>query len=295
MSHFVKLYASILDSTIWAEPAPTVKVWLTLLAMADPNGFVDGAMLGVMRRAIVSREECETAIRVLESPDPDSKTPDHEGRRIERKEGGWQILNHRKYRDLRTENQIAVAQRVKEHRDRKKALAVTDVTRSNARNGKKRDVRDVRAEVEVDVETTRSTTTPENAVTCNGGTAPPEKPAVVSKPKRGDRLVPTEDEAQILRYYAEKHPRRGPYDNEQLRKIRKGLLSFSVAQMKLAIDGNFLDEWSVEKRKHGIGWIFKNNDQISENIDRATAGDMVLVGEDSELTEAGKRYFTRSR
>jgi hypothetical protein len=116
VSHFVKLYATILDSTIWAEPAPTVKVWLTMLAMADPNGFVEGAITGVMRRAIVSREECETAIRVLESPDPDSKTPDHEGRRIERVEGGWQILNHRKYRDLRTETQIAVAARVRKHR-----------------------------------------------------------------------------------------------------------------------------------------------------------------------------------
>lgn len=167
MTHFVKLYSSILDSTIWAEPAPTVKVWLTLLAMADPNGFVDGAMLGVMRRAIVSREECETAIRVLESPDPDSKTPDHEGRRIERKEGGWQILNHRKYRDLRTETQIATAQRVKQHRDKTKALRVTDVTKSTRRNRKKHDVR---PEVEVDVETTKTTTPAESGnVTGNNG------------------------------------------------------------------------------------------------------------------------------
>lgn len=153
MTHFVKIYSSILDSTIWAEPAPTVKVWLTLLAMADPYGFVDGAMLGVMRRAIVSREECETAIRVLESPDPDSKTPDHEGRRIERKEGGWQILNHRKYRDLRTDTQIATAQRVKQHRDKAKALHVTDVTNVTRRNGKKHDVR-----TEVEVDTTKATT-----------------------------------------------------------------------------------------------------------------------------------------
>lgn len=170
MTHFVKLYSSILDSTIWAEPAPTVKVWLTLLAMADANGFVDGAMLGVMRRAIVSREECETAIRVLESPDPDSKTPDHEGRRIERVEGGWKILNHRKYRDLRTEAQIAVAQRVKQHRDKKKALQVTDVTKSTRRNGKKRDVRP-EVDVEVDVETTKATTSApsEPDVTGNNG------------------------------------------------------------------------------------------------------------------------------
>ena len=176
MTHFVKLYASILDSTIWAEPAPTVKVWITLLTMADANGFVDGTLLGVMRRAIVSRDECETAIRVLESPDPDSKTPDHEGRRIERREGGWQILNHRKYRDLRTEAQIATAQRVKQHRDKKKALRVTHVTKSTRRNGKKHDVRtEVDVEEEEDVETTKATTSAVRGdVTGNGHGWPAE-------------------------------------------------------------------------------------------------------------------------
>lgn len=161
MTHFVKLYSSILDSTIWAEPAPTVKVWLTLLAMADANGFVDGAMLGVMRRAIVSRDECEVAIRTLESPDPDSKTPDYEGRRIERMQGGWKILNHRKYRDLRTETQVAVAERVKKHRERhpKTMLPVTHVTNVTPSNGMKRPVTPVTPEVDVDVEE-ETTTTP---------------------------------------------------------------------------------------------------------------------------------------
>lgn len=122
----------------------------------------------------------------------------------------------------------------------------------------------------------------------------PEKPPAVPKSKRGALLVATVDEAEVFRYYHDKHPRRGPYDNDQLRKVRKGLLSFSVCQLKQAIDGNLLDEWAVKNHKHGIGWIFKSNDNISENIDRATAGEVVLVGDDLKLTPAGEKFFARA-
>jgi hypothetical protein len=33
-------------------------------------------------------------------PDPHSRTPEHEGRRVAKVEGGWLILNHKKYRDM---------------------------------------------------------------------------------------------------------------------------------------------------------------------------------------------------
>lgn len=129
------------------------------------------------------------------------------------------------------------------------------------------------------------------------GTKPPppeEHPTTVPKRKRGDLLVPTADESVVLSYYRQCHPRRGPYDNDQLRKVRKGLVSFTVDQMKQAIDGNLLDDWAVKNHKHGIGWIFKSNDNISENIDRATSGETPLVGDNGELTKAGERFFARA-
>lgn len=138
---FVKIYGTILDSSIWGEPAPTVKVWITMLAMADMNGFVEASMGGLCRRSAVTPDECIEAVRVLEAPDPDSKNPDHEGRRIERVERGWVILNHKLYRDMRTDAQIAGAERVRRHRERNaEPLHVTDVT--------------AEAEVDVDTETT---------------------------------------------------------------------------------------------------------------------------------------------
>lgn len=141
-----------------------------------------------------------------------------------------------------------------------------------------------------------TTTTTASHEAANGTKPPrPEKrlPAV-PKRKRGDLLVATEAEAEVFRYYHEKHPRRGPYDNDQLRKVRKGLVAFSVEQLKQAIDGNLLDEWAVTNHKHAIGWIFKGNDSISENIDRATSGEIPLVGDNGELTPAGQRFFARA-
>lgn len=131
--------------------------------------------------------------------------------------------------------------------------------------------------------------------TSNGtGKTSPEKPRrAVPKIRRG--LVPTEPETEVLTYYGDKHPRRRVWDDAQLRKIRKSLESFTVEQMKQAIDGNLLDEWAVKNHKHSIGWIFKSNDNITENIDRATSGEVVLVGDNGSLTDAGKRFFARAQ
>jgi hypothetical protein len=115
-SGFVKLYETILDSSIWGEGHGTRLVWITMLAMADENGVVIASAGGLARRANVSREELADALAVLSAPDPDSKSPEFEGRRIERVDGGWLVLNHRRYRDMRSSRQIATAKRVAEHR-----------------------------------------------------------------------------------------------------------------------------------------------------------------------------------
>lgn len=127
---FVKLYHTILDSSIWLQPNPTRIVWITMLAMADANGVVIASIGGLAHRANVTRNECEEALLALHSPDPDSKSSEFEGRRVEKIEGGWLVLNHGKYREMRTSAQIATAERVKRHREQKSVTgntgAVTD-------------------------------------------------------------------------------------------------------------------------------------------------------------------------
>lgn len=72
-----------------------------MLAMADKNGRIWSSIPGLANRARVSIQEAEEALETFLSPDPYSRTPEHEGRRIEPIDGGWALLNHAKYRALR--------------------------------------------------------------------------------------------------------------------------------------------------------------------------------------------------
>ncbi len=97
---FTKLFNSILDSTIWQEPLETKVVWITMLAMVDRNGEVHASIPGLAKRAGVTIPQCNAALSCLESPDEYSRTKDHQGRRIREIDGGWELLNHGKYRAL---------------------------------------------------------------------------------------------------------------------------------------------------------------------------------------------------
>jgi hypothetical protein len=98
---FTKLSSSIITSTIWREDDKTRIVWITLLALADQHGEVAASIPGLAAMANVAVDECERALRKLESSDPYSRTKDYEGRRIESVDGGWRVLNYRKYRSTR--------------------------------------------------------------------------------------------------------------------------------------------------------------------------------------------------
>jgi hypothetical protein len=102
---FTKLFSSITESTVWCEDSNTRIVWIAMLAMCDRNGRVWGSIPGLANRARVPVEDCREAISKFLNPDPDSRTKDHEGRRIVEIDGGWLLLNHEKYRNLRDEEE----------------------------------------------------------------------------------------------------------------------------------------------------------------------------------------------
>lgn len=122
-----KLFTKILDSSIWMETTPTRIVWLTFIAAMDEIGFAQFASVAnLAHRAIVSMEEAEMAIKCLESPDQNSADPDYEGRRIERVQGGWIVLNSKKYRDLVTKAIIQEQTRKRVAAYRKRNAKVTE-------------------------------------------------------------------------------------------------------------------------------------------------------------------------
>jgi hypothetical protein len=119
---YTKLANSILTSTIWMENDHTRIVWLTLLAMSNKDGEVQASIPGLANVARVPVESCRAAIQLFLSPDPDSRTKDDEGRRIEEIWGGWLLLNHAAYRELASDEdrKRKAAERQQRMRDREK-------------------------------------------------------------------------------------------------------------------------------------------------------------------------------
>lgn len=99
MAGYTKLFSTIVTSTIWREPKETKVLWITMLALANKDGFVDGTIPGLAAMANLTIPETETALKHLLGPDPYSRTKEHEGRRIEEQDGGWHLINHAKYRE----------------------------------------------------------------------------------------------------------------------------------------------------------------------------------------------------
>ncbi len=78
-----------------------------MLAISDPYGIVSASIPGLASVSNVSVDETRLAVKNLLSPDPDSRTKDYEGRRIEEIDGGWRILNYVKYRKMLSEAERA--------------------------------------------------------------------------------------------------------------------------------------------------------------------------------------------
>lgn len=120
---FAKLYgnmlagSSLMDASVYAR-------WLFvyLLACSDKEGRFHAQTVATLGRlANIPAEHVEQAVNELESPDPNSRTSENEGRRIERIPGGWRVLNYEKYRDYRTRRQTYMADFMKKKREQEKS------------------------------------------------------------------------------------------------------------------------------------------------------------------------------
>ena len=122
MNNFVKLYGSIIHSSIWAQPDHVRLVWITMLAMADCDGNVFASELGIANASRQTIENTLDALKVLMGPDPYSRDGTT-GERIVRIERGFHILNHAYYRNMRTPRQVYNAERQASLRARKNSSA----------------------------------------------------------------------------------------------------------------------------------------------------------------------------
>ncbi len=95
---WIPLFQDIRNSSMWAHDSDTRIVWFTLLTLADPEGYVPAAIPGIAIAANVPIAKVREAIALFEAPDPDSRSEAHEGRRLQKVERGWLILNFAEHR-----------------------------------------------------------------------------------------------------------------------------------------------------------------------------------------------------
>lgn len=131
---FVKIYDTILSSSINDASIEVRWLWIALLAMSNPDGVVHGTISAIARLANMPEDKTAAAMEELCSPDPSSSTPDEDGRRVEKLEGNvWHLINYEKYRARRDpdDERRLVRERVRRYRERKKAAAQDVQDKSN--------------------------------------------------------------------------------------------------------------------------------------------------------------------
>ena len=119
---YARVFLQILDSSI-AEDFTLRHIFEDFLKLCDhKTGILDMTRQALSRRLNLPIATLDDAIVKLESPDPNSRDEEHEGRRIERldehRDWGWKILNWEKYEKIRTRADVYL--RVSRHRDKQK-------------------------------------------------------------------------------------------------------------------------------------------------------------------------------
>lgn len=131
---FTKLFSSITNSTVWAEDSDTRVVWVTLLAMAERDGYIPASIPGIANMARVSIEKTKEALEKFMAPDEYSRSKEHDGRRLEEADRGFQLLNYCKFRDMRDQENRRATNRASQraYRAREKERMATEVTEESA-------------------------------------------------------------------------------------------------------------------------------------------------------------------
>jgi hypothetical protein len=123
MAGYAKVFDSLLTSSLWCHEHYVIRIWIAMLARCNQQGVVEGSIPGFASLCRVTREELEHTLEVLLAPDPDSRTPDRDGRRLEVVPGGWRILNYKAYRARGQEKEGSKAPFMRTLREVRKAPA----------------------------------------------------------------------------------------------------------------------------------------------------------------------------
>jgi hypothetical protein len=126
---YVKLFPSMFEGTLVAKgPWQAIVTFSMMLMLCDETGEIDWTPEAIANKTTIPLDIIRTGIEALEQPDPDSRNPELEGRRIVRladhRSWGWRIVNYQHYRNLRNKEERREYQREyqQNRRDSRKQL-----------------------------------------------------------------------------------------------------------------------------------------------------------------------------
>lgn len=96
---YIPLFQDIRQSSLWAYDSDIRIVWITLLTLVDPEGFICAAAPGLAIAANVPLGKVREALALFEAPDFDSRSTDKEGRRLEKVPRGWHMVSYKEHRE----------------------------------------------------------------------------------------------------------------------------------------------------------------------------------------------------
>jgi hypothetical protein len=245
-----------------------------MLAMADATGYVAASVPGLADRARVPIEDCVQALESFRQPDEWSRTKDFEGRRIIDIDGGWQLLNHAKYRaiqdaEYRREQSRLAMQKLRLERK----LTVSNVSQVSAVNVGER--RFTQAEAE------------EEATTEEEAASKEEKPSASKRDSARKRAAPSAsisvetlvaegvDKQCATDWLAVRKLKRQPLTMTALESTRaeaaKAGLSLAEAICRSAQNGwaGFKASWCQERPQGGYSGAPINRQQLLEQHNRS--------------------------
>lgn len=139
---YAKVFQSMFQGSLATRgPWQAVVTFQQLLVLADRFGIVDMTPEAISRQTTIPLEIIREGLTALAQPDPESRRPDHEGRRIilldPARTWGWQIVNHAHYAQIRSGEERAAYQRqyMREWRQGKRRTPTGDAKPKAKGNG----------------------------------------------------------------------------------------------------------------------------------------------------------------
>ena len=126
-----KVFDSIYDGTLYGHWEAIVTMQ-QLIVLATPDGIVEMTPQALSARTSIPFDIIEKGLKVLSEPDPYTRTPGEDGKRIvlidDHRPWGWRIVNHGKYSRLRDIKQKRENDRARIADKRKKIKDVATVS-----------------------------------------------------------------------------------------------------------------------------------------------------------------------